>query len=167
MPSPLFHPLSDMWHSNPAVRRPVEDEVINFALAIVHDRLPKGDLFENPVAVKRYLTLYLAPLEHEVFSCFFLTGKNALITFEVMFRGSISSTTIYPREVVKRALALNASTVVFAHNHPSGNPEPSAADQAMTKELIQALKLVDVKVLDHILVAAGGAMTSFAERGIL
>lgn len=167
MPSPLFHPLSDMWHSDPAVRRPVEDEVINYALAIVHDRLPKGNVFEDPVTLKRFLALNLAPLEHEVFACLFLTAKNCLIAHEVMFRGSICATSIYPREVVKRALALNASTVVFAHNHPSGDSEPSAADQSMTKELIQALRLVDVMVLDHILVAAGGAMTSFAERGML
>lgn len=167
MQPPQSPSLVDMWHSDPIERRALEEEVINFALAIVHDRLPKGDVFEDPVTLKRFLALNLAPLQHEVFACLFLTAKNCLIEHEVMFRGSICATTIYPREVVKRALELNASTVVFAHNHPSGDSEPSAADRAMTKELIQALQLVDVTVLDHILVAAGGAMTSFAERGML
>ena len=104
--------------------------------------------------------------EHEVFVCVFLDSQNRVIACEELFRGTLAQTSVYPREVVKAALAHNAAAVIFAHNHPSGVAEPSRADELLTQALKQALALVDVKVLDHFVVAGAGAV-SFAERGLL
>ena len=103
---------------------------------------------------------------YEVFAVIFLDTQQRLIAFEELFRGTLAQTSVYPREVVKRALALNAAAVVLAHNHPSGVAEPSRADEALTQALRSALALVDVRVLDHFVVAAG-TVVSFAERGLL
>ena len=108
----------------------------------------------------------LAKLEHEVFVALYLDAQNKLITTEELFRGTLTQTSVYPREVVKRTLKHNAAAVIFAHNHPSGIAEPSRADEMLTSTLRQALSLVDVKVLDHLIVA-GSATVSFAERGLL
>ena len=122
----------------------------------------------SPAAVKDYLRAKLAGFEHEVFAVLFLDTRHRLIDYAEMFRGTIDSAEVHPREVVKEALRLNAAAVIISHNHPSGNPEPSAADRAMTSQLRQALALalVDVRTLDHIIVA-GGTTTSFAERGLI
>ena len=144
-----------------------EGEVIAKALQIIERRLRKPGWFMcNPQVVKDYLTIKLAELEHEVFAALFLDGQHRVIQYTEMFRGTLSQTSVYPREVVKEALRINAGAVIFAHNHPSGMPEPSRADEMLTKTLQEALALVDVKVLDHIIV--GGTTTvSFAEKGLI
>lgn len=108
----------------------------------------------------------MAALPHEVFACLFLDSQNELIAYEELFRGTLAQTSVYPREVVKAALAYNAAAVIFAHNHPSGYAEPSRADELLTGVLKQALALVDVRVLDHLIVG-GVSVMSFAERGMI
>lgn len=144
-----------------------EGEVLAKALEIIENRLRKpGEAMSSPQIVKDFLTIKLAELDHEVFFTLWLDGQHRVIQFGSMFRGTLSQTSVYPREVVKEALRLNAGAVIFAHNHPSGMPEPSRADEMLTKTLQEALALVDVKVLDHVIV--GGTTTvSFAERGLI
>lgn len=125
------------------------------------------DLLSTPAAVRDWLTLKLAGLGYEVFGALWLDSKNRLITWEELFRGSLSQTSVFPREVVKRALAHNAAAVLLCHNHPSGVAEPSQADELLTQNLKQALTLVDVRVLDHFIVAGTAKPLSFAERGLL
>lgn len=124
------------------------------------------DALASPKAVRDYLKLMLARLPHEVFVAVFLTSQNRVIVVEEVFRGTLTQTSVYPREIVKLALAHNAASVIFAHNHPSGEPHPSQADRALTKTLAEALALIDVRVLDHFIVAPGASL-SFAEQGIL
>ena len=119
-----------------------------------------------PSRVKDYLKLQLAGREHEVFAVLFIDVRHQLLAMEEMFRGTLTQTSVYPREVVKRALQLNAGAVVLAHNHPSGVAEPSRADEYLTQTLKTALQLVDVRVLDHIIVGQGHVV-SLAERGLL
>ena len=126
----------------------------------------RGEALTSPNAARRALMARLRDRDHEVFVCLFLTARNHIIACEEMFRGSISAATVHVRDVVKRALELNAAHVLFAHNHVSGVPEPSRADRAITKRLIEALQLIDVAVLDH-LVIGDGATVSFAERGLI
>ncbi|MDT7836641.1 RadC family protein [Aquabacterium sp. OR-4] len=140
--------------------------VIEMARRALGQRLAEQPVFESPQAVKDYLQLQLGHLAHEVFAVLFLDTQHRLIRLEELFRGSLSQTSVYPREVVKRALALNAGAVILAHNHPSGVAEPSRADEFLTQTLKSALALVDVRVLDH-LVVGRGAVASFAERGLL
>lgn len=116
--------------------------------------------------VKEFLLVQLAPLGHEVFCVAFVDAQHRLLAFREMFRGSLTQTSVYPREVVKAALELNAAAVVLAHNHPSGSVEPSRADELLTQTLKSALSLVDVRVLDHFIVGGDAAM-SFAERGLI
>jgi DNA repair protein RadC len=116
--------------------------------------------------VRDYLQLQLAAREHEVFAVLFLDAQQRLLRFDEMFRGTLTQTSVYPREVVRRALALNAGAVILAHNHPSGVAEPSRADEFLTQSLKSALALVDVRVLDHFVVGKG-QIVSFAERGLL
>jgi len=125
-----------------------------------------GDALGSPHAVRDYLRLTLMGREHEVFMVLFLDAQNRLIESEEMFRGTLTQTSVYPREVVKRSLHFNASGVILAHNHPSGLAEPSQADEALTRALKQALGLVDVRVLDHFVIGSN-TITSFAERGLL
>ena len=122
--------------------------------------------FSSPTAVKEYLRAKLAGFEHEVFAVLFLDTQDRLIAYAEMFRGTIDSASVNPRELVKEALRLNAAAVIVSHNHPSGNSEPSGADKALTQRLKESLVLVDVRTLDHIIVA-GGNITSFAERGLI
>jgi DNA repair protein RadC len=116
--------------------------------------------------VRDYLRLMFSGKEHEVFVMLFLDAQNRVIDAEELFRGTLTQTSVYPREIVKSALRQNAAAVMFAHNHPSGVAEPSHADELLTQALKQALALVDVKVLDHFIVA-GASILSFAERGLL
>jgi len=116
--------------------------------------------------VREYLRVAIGALEHEVFACVWLDAQNRVIEFEVLFRGTLTQTSVYPREVVKAALRHNAAGVILAHPHPSGVAQPSQADEALTRQLREALSLVDVKVLDHLIVA-GTHSVSFAERGLL
>lgn len=130
------------------------------------ESLRARDVLSSPEQVRRYLRLQMQHLGHEVFMVLFLDAQNRLIASEEMFRGSLTQTSVYPREVVKRALYRNAASVVLAHNHPSGIAEPSRADEHLTSALKDALALVDVRVLDHFVVA-GSETLSFAEKGLL
>ena len=144
-----------------------DDEHIAESLRRLAMRLRRpGQFMSSPADVKDYLVLTLAEEQREQFGVMFMDSQHALIAFEVMFHGTLSQTSVYPREVVKRALTLNAAAVILSHNHPSGRAEPSRADEFLTQTLKQALALVDVRVLDHVIV--GGTKTvSFAERGLL
>ena len=130
------------------------------------ERLQEGTSLTSPQEVKDYLTLSLGGLEHEVFVVLFLDARNRLLAAEEMFRGTLTQTSVYPREVAKRALTYNAAAAILAHNHPSGNPEPSQADRMLTRTLKEALALVDVQVLDHIVIA-GRQTRSLAEHGLM
>ncbi len=130
------------------------------------ETLKRGPALSSPAAVRELLRLTLSGKEHEVFIALFLDAQNRMIETEELFRGTLTQTSVYPREVVKRALYHNAGAVIFGHNHPSGVAEPSHADEMLTQALKQALALVDVKVLDHFIVAATSVM-SFAERGLI
>lgn len=129
--------------------------------------LKTKDALASPQAVRDWLRLSLGTLQHEVFIALWLDAQNRLIASEELFRGTLTQTSVYPREVVKRALAHNAGAVVLAHNHPSGLAEPSPADEVLTSSLKQALGLIDVKLLDHFIVAGGATPLSFAERGLI
>jgi DNA repair protein RadC len=130
------------------------------------ETMRQRDMLGSPAAVREYLRITLAQRDHEVFMVLFLDAQNQVIEPEEMFRGTLTQTSVYPREVVKRGLALNAASVILAHNHPSGVAEPSRADELLTRSLREALALVDIRVLDHIVIAGSNA-TSFAERGLL
>ncbi len=149
----------------PAKRAEVS-AVVELVRRSLHQELTERAVFDSPAAVKDYLRLQLASLGHEVFCVLFLDAQNRLLMFEEMFRGTLTQTSVYPREVVKRALQLGAGAVILAHNHPSGVAEPSRADEFLTQSLRSALQLVDVRVLDHLVVGREG-VTSFAERGLL
>jgi DNA repair protein RadC len=125
------------------------------------------DALASPEAVRDWLRLSLGQTPHEVFMALWLDAQNRLIASEELFRGTLTQTSVYPREVVKRALEHNAGAVILAHNHPSGLAEPSRADEVLTSSLKQALAMVDVKLLDHFIVAGSGRPLSFAERGLL
>lgn len=142
------------------------DLVIMKALGILRARFKERDVFASPDSVKDYLRLQAQGLDHEVFAVMHLDSQNRLIEYERMFRGTLTQTSVYPREVVKQALAMNAAAVILHHNHPSGTCVPSRADEALTQTLKAALALVDVRVLDHIVTSDGGAL-SMAERGLL
>lgn len=132
----------------------------------IEEQMRQRDSLESPAAVRDYLRLALGPLGHEVFWVAFLDARNRVLATEELFRGTLTQTSVYPREVVKRALAHNAASVILAHNHPSGVAEPSFQDQALTRALTEALALVDIRVVDHFIVAPGASL-SFAERGLL
>ena len=138
-------------------------EIVRRLLA---SEMASRDALSSPRAVRDYLRLTLQGLEHEVFMALFLDAQNSVVRSEELFRGTLTQTSVFPREVVKLALRHNAAGVIFAHNHPSGVAEPSRSDEALTQALKQALALVEVKVLDHFIVA-GSASLSFAERGLL
>lgn len=140
--------------------------VIELARRALHEDVRRAEVLDSPGRVREYLRLTIGRLPHEVFAALFLDAQNRLIKDETLFRGSLTQTSVYPREVVKQALRHNAAAVIFAHNHPSGLAEPSRADELLTRSLREALQLVDVRVLDHIVVA-GTASVSFAERGLL
>lgn len=143
-----------------------DNNIIARAIAILQQRMASGPILQSPRDVKDYLQLTLAPLEYESFTVVFLTSQHHVITTEELFRGTLNQTSVYPREVVKRALFHNAGAVILCHNHPSGLAEPSRADEFLTQSLKSALLLVDVRVIDHIVVAASGTV-SFAERGLI
>ena len=145
-----------------------DNAVIESALRILEKRIPYNSdspSLTRPQASKDYVKLQLAEYEHEVFACVWMDNRNRVISFDKMFHGTIDGASVYPREIVKTALKHNAAAVIFAHNHPSGVAEPSQADEQITKRLKDALALVDVRVLDHLVV--GEEVISFAERGLL
>lgn len=138
--------------------------VMELARRAIAEEIKSGDALSSPQAVKQYLQLMLSNRPYESFAVLFVDVRNRLIAAEELFRGTLTHTSVYPREVVKSALAHNAASIILAHNHPSGNVEPSAADRNLTQALKQALSLVDVRVLDHFIVA-GKQVYSFAEHG--
>jgi DNA repair protein RadC len=140
--------------------------VLELARRALAQQLKAREVFSSPGAVKEYLQLHLAGKEHEVFAVLFLDAQNRLVAMEELFRGTLTQTSVYPREVVLHALRHRAAAVVLAHNHPSGTVQPSRADEALTQTLKAALALVDVRVLDHVIVAPGDAL-SMAEKGLL
>lgn len=140
--------------------------VLEIGRRALREKLDRGEALGSPHAVRDYLRLRLHGLPHEVFVGVFLDAQNRVVAVEELFRGTLTQTSVYPREIVKRALHHNAAATIFAHNHPSGVAEPSRADELLTQTLRHALGLVDVKVLDHFVVGADAAM-SFAERGLL
>jgi DNA repair protein RadC len=146
--------------------RPELGVVLELATRAISQQLQERDVFGSPDAVKNFLQLHLARQPHEVFAVLFLDAQNRLISMEEMFRGTLTQTSVYPREVVSRSLQLHAAAVLLAHNHPSGTVQPSRADEALTQTIKAALALVDVRVLDHVIVAPGHAL-SMAERGLL
>lgn len=141
-------------------------QVVQQALELLAYEVREADALASPDAVRDYLRLLLADRPHEVFTVMFLDTQNRVIDTLEMFRGTLTQTSVYPREVVVEALARHAASVVLAHNHPSGAPEPSRADESLTQVLKSALSLVDVRVLDHFIVTREGVV-SFAERGLL
>jgi DNA repair protein RadC len=143
-----------------------EDAIIAQAMSILESRLrTKTTAFTSPDQSKQFVRCKLQQLEHEVFSVLFLDNQNYLIEYTEMFRGTIDSASVYPREVAKAALELNAAAVIFAHNHPSGISVPSSADRNITSKLKSALELFDIRVLDHIII--GDTTYSFAESGLI
>ncbi len=142
------------------------DQIVETALILMDERVLRKGLIHKPDDASAFFSLHLGGLEHEVFACLFLDAQNRVIEYLELFRGTLTQTNVYPREVVKIALRLNAAGVIFAHNHPSGLPVPSQADKQLTKVLRETLALVDVRVLDHVVVA-GGASVSFAATGLL
>lgn len=147
-------------------RPALAEEVLSHARRVLAHRVRRGATMSSPQAVKDHLRLEIGVLEHEVFCVLFLDAQHRIIALKQMFRGTVTQTSVYPREVVKEALSVNAAAVILAHNHPSGAPEPSRADEFLTQTLKTALALVDVRVLDH-LVVAGADVCSFAERGLM
>src|SRR6266850_272274 len=139
---------------------------IELARRSLHEQLSSGTALTSPGGVRDYLRLALGGKEHEVFVCLWLDAQHRVISYQEAFRGTLTQTSVYPREIVKAALAANAAAVIFAHNHPSGVAQPSQADELLTRNLKDALALVDVKVLDHFIIAGNHAL-SFAERGLL
>ena len=163
--STLLNVCPASWEPEPKVKTKllVAKELVRRSLIEV---MRQRDALSSPASVRDYLRMTLAGRDYEVFMVLFLDAQNRIIASEEMFRGTLTQTSVYPREVVKRSLAHNAGAVIFAHNHPSGVGEPSRADELLTQSLKQALALVDVKVLDHFVIAGSGVM-SFAERGLL
>ncbi len=149
-----------------AAKRAQLAAAIELAQRYLKETLSPGSALTSPGAVRDYLRLALGGREHEVFVCIWLDAQHRVTKFEEPFRGTLTQTSVYPREIVKAALNANAAAVIFAHNHPSGAAQPSQADELLTRSLKEALALVDVKVLDHFIVAGNQAI-SFAERGLL
>jgi DNA repair protein RadC len=140
--------------------------VMEMARRTLAEDMQAGDALASPHAVRDYLRLILRNKQYEVFCCVFLDAQNRVIAVEELFRGTLTQTSVYPREIIKRALAHNAAALILAHNHPSGVAEPSQADHSLTRRLADALALVDVRVLDHFIVA-GASLLSFMESGHL
>ena len=144
-----------------------EDKIIEQALEILMGRLKiGGEALTSPNSVRNYLKLKLAEQEREVFAAIFMNAQHQVIAYEELFYGTIDSASVYPREIVKTALRHNAAAVILAHNHPSGNPEPSQADIQITTKIKDALNLLDIRVLDHLIVGSSDTV-SLAERGLM
>ncbi|HHQ4313282.1 TPA: RadC family protein [Serratia fonticola] len=144
----------------------MHDKIINKAREILTQRLYHSESLLSPTDTESFLALKLGEREQEVFSVIFLNNLNQVIQYQEMFFGTIRETSVYPREIARKALKLNASAIICSHNHPSGNPEPSNADRAITNRIREVMDLVEVQLLDHIVVGGGKTM-SFAERGWL
>ena len=173
---PLYSGIAGLLHATPEELRTVKGvgpakraeilAVLELARRATGQQLQHSNVIADPDSLKQYLQLHIAPKPHEVFAVCFLNTHNRLIAMEEMFRGTINQTSVHPREVARRALHHGATSVVLAHNHPSGSVQPSRADEALTQTLKAALALLDVRVLDHIIVAPGLSL-SMAERGLM
>ena len=141
------------------------DEIIEAALSEINRRFARGVMMTSPAQTIEFLRLRLSPLEHEVFAVLWLDNKNRVLVFEELFRGTINSASVHPREIVKSAMKHNAAACILCHNHPSGVTDPSRADETITHLIKEALKMVEVNVLDHLIV--GESPYSFAEHGLL
>ncbi len=171
-----FGGVAGLLHSGPEALKSIKGlgpakraeivAVLELARRALAEELKEKTVFSSPQAIRDYLQLQLGSRPYEVFAVLFLDAQHRLIALEELFRGTLAQTSVYPREVVVRALALNAASVVLAHNHPSGSAQPSRADEAITKTLKAALGLIDVQVLDHFVVTRSQA-TSMAEMGLL
>jgi DNA repair protein RadC len=157
--------LSQVKGLGPAKRAQFE-AAIELARRSIEEGLREKTVLTSPGAVRDYLKLALGSRQHEVFICVWLDAQHRVTACDEAFRGTLTQTSVYPREIVKAALAKNAAAVIFAHNHPSGAAQPSQADELLTRNLKEALAMIDVKVLDHFIVAGAQAI-SFAERGLL
>ena len=157
--------LTDVKGLGPAKRAQFE-AAMELARRSLKDDMRSASALTSPGAVRDYLRLAIAGRENEVFVCLWLDAQHRVISFDELFRGTLTQTSVYPREIVKAGLKANAAAVIFAHNHPSGVAQPSQADELLTRNLKEALSLVDIKVLDHFIVA-GHQTLSFAERGLL
>ena len=157
----LYVRESDTGRYRPAA----ESEILNHAADLLAPRV-LGQILSSPRDAQDFLRAKLARLEHEVFAVLYLDNRHRVLAFEELFRGTINGTAVYPREVVKQSLALNCAAVILVHNHPSGVPEPSTADEVLTSRLKEALLLVDVRVLDHLVIGSDGVV-SFADRGLI
>ena len=151
------------YHTNPTS----DDALIQTCLKILESRIRKPETYiKNPEDTKNYLKLELSEKEHEVFAVLFLDSQHGVIAYEEMFQGTIDEASVYPREIIKKALKFNAAALIIAHNHPSGNPESSDADITITNRIKDAANLLEIRLLDHIIV--GGVDTiSLAEQGYL
>ncbi len=171
-PSPRPSQMAKKQHTLYSEAAPVyqaladDDALIAQALSILEQRTPQGPAMTSPQAVKQYITLKLAPESREVFGVLLLDQRHRVLAFEVLFQGTLATCSVHPREVVKATLQHNAAAVIFTHNHPSGDPSPPEADKSLTARLREALALVDVRTLDHIIVVGGQAL-SFADLGLL
>ncbi|MBT8085653.1 MAG: DNA repair protein RadC [Woeseia sp.] len=149
-----------------AARSALLSAIPDLARRYYEQSLPVGEAIRSPTDTEAFLTAKLRDLPHEIFCCLYLDNRHRVLRFETLFRGTIDGTSVYPREVVKQALAANAAAIILAHNHPSGVAEPSQADERITRRLKAALDLVDIRLLDH-LVVGDGSCTSLASRGLL
>ena len=166
---PLLHANADALmseHGIGAARSAAIRAIPHLAQRYYEATLQPGQSIRSPADTKAYLQARIRHLGHEVFCCLFLDNRHRVLRFDEMFRGTIDGTSVYPREVVKEALAVNAAAVILAHNHPSGVAEPSQADERITKQLKSALGLVDIRLLDHLIIGAGET-TSMASRGLV
>ena len=171
-----FGGLRGLFNARPAALRGVPGIGSALALRIValpelarryyEQSMPAGHTIESPADTESFLMARMRHLGHELFCCLYLDNRHRVLRFDEMFRGTIDGTSVYPREVVKEALATNAAAVILAHNHPSGVAEPSQADERITRRLKSALELVDIRLLDHLIIGDGCA-TSMASRGLL
>lgn len=141
--------------------------VLEMARRHLKETLQRGNALTSPDVTRQYLAVQMRGYRHEVFGCLWLDNQHRVLEFEELFHGTIDGASVYPREVVRAALRLNAAAVIFAHNHPSGVAEPSEADRMITQRLKQALNLIDIRVLDHFIVGDGDQAYSFAEHGLL
>ena len=143
-----------------------QESVVDLAVRVLENRVCTGEIMSSPEKVRSYLRLKLSHVPNEIFSVLFLTNRHTVIGYEELFQGTIDGASVHPRVVAQRCLQVNASAVIFAHNHPSGIAEPSKADEAITRRLVEALGLLDIRVLDHIVVGGAGEV-SLAERGLV
>jgi DNA repair protein RadC len=163
---PPFFYLCEQSGKYTARRELTSDQIIRAAKAALANRCARGTVLTSPEAVTDYLVVHYSGKPSEVFTCLFLDNRHGLIAAEDLFHGTIDGASVHPREIVRRCLELNAAAIIVAHNHPSGNPAPSQADQRITQRVKEALALVDVRVLDHFVIGGGDAY-SFAEHGLL